>query len=767
MSLFATLLEAHTGTLVERWAHGFREGAKPYSARLQEQLRHVLRALSLSLQHGKVGVPDTSSGPFVFDPQGLVREYGLLSSTLLELAEKTGTPVSVPEMRVFTEFMSALVAEGVASFARLHEELGRARAAAAHVSRSEHQRAVEQKDRLHDLALSERDVSLVQTLFMQAPALMCVVEGQDLSVTFANEAWRASMGMEPLGAALRAAVKTVMASGEPSVLNEQPIARAQGQTVYLNLVYQPRCNAAGQVSGVLMVGSDVSSQVRAREQRVVESASLRRSEEHLRRVLEVAVAGTWELDVAAGTVVADSAIRALHGYPPGDDLTLERALVPFHPEDRPQAHAALERLLAGEGDGRFQLEYRATDAIGQLRWLEARGRVLFDASGAARRVLGTSVDITSRKQAELTREGLLAALEAQPLLPVVVLEGPQHVVKLMNAGYREQIAGGRNIVGQPVLSAYPHLAQQGFDVMLDQVRATGVPSVSRNLSVALVGDHGRLEERYFDLLVQPVKGPAGEVDMLLSISLEVTSLVQSTRALERSAAAEKERAEFERQLLGIVGHDLGNPIAAMKLGIGLLERQEGLDPGSRKVVERLKTTLAGMMRQVNDLLDVSEARVGGGLSITRELMDLHTVTQEIAEEVQMTYPSRELEVEHEGSGEGSWDPQRIAQVAQNLISNALKHSPPDSTVRVKTRAVGEWVELSVSNQGTPIPPDVLPVLFEPMHRVRAAAEPLGRSVGLGLYVVKHIVDALGGTIVVTSNADAGTAFTLRFPRVAA
>ncbi len=640
---FATLLEAHTSSLVERWATGFREGLPPYSARLQAQLGQVLRALILSLQEGKVGVPDTSSGPFVFDLQGLVREYGLLSTTLLGLAEKTGTAISLTEMHVFSDFMCTLVADGVASHCRLHEDLGRAREAAAHHSRSEHQRAETQKDRLHARALSERDATLVQTLFMQAPALMCVVEGPELAVTFANAAWLVSMGTDTLEGTLSSAVRAVMTSGEPYAVNEQPVALERGETVHLNLVYQPRRNVQGQVTGVLVMGSEVSAQVRARARWARESAAVRRSEEHLRRVLEVAVAGTWEFDVTADTVSADGAMRTLHGYPAEGVLSVEAALSALHPEDARKLREAIEGALAPLGSRTFQLEYRATDATGRSRWLEARGRAVFDASGTGHLVLAASVDITSRKEAEL----------------------------------------------------------------------------------------------------------------------------QAQRALEQTAAEAQEHVEFERQLIGIVGHDLGNPIAAMKLGIGLLLRDEKLEPASHKVVTRLKTTLDGMMRQVNDLLDFTEARVGRGLTIVREPMDLHGVTQQVAEEVQMTFPSRELELEQEGDGEGSWDPQRIAQVALNLISNALKHSPPDTTVRVKTRAVGEWVEMQVSNQGRPIPPEVLPVLYEPMQRGVAAAEPLGRSVGLGLYVVKHIVDALGGTIAVTSNEHAGTAFTLRFPRASA
>ena len=248
------------------------------------------------------------------------------------------------------------------------------------------------------------------------------------------------------------------------------------------------------------------------------------------------------------------------------------------------------------------------------------------------------------------------------------------------------------------------------------------------------------------------------------MSHDVTHFVEARRVLEGSAAREKDRADFERQLIGIVSHDLRNPLSTLRFGVTLLLYDPGLAPSSLKSVLRIQRPVEQMVRMVNDLLDFTQARLGGGLPMVLAPMSLHALARQVVDEVQMSFPDRELQLEAEGNGDGVWDSDRLGQAALNLVSNALKYSPADATVRVSTRGEGDRVELQVWNAGKPIAPDVLPHLFQPMQRGSAAVDPSGRSVGLGLFIVRHIVNALGGTIAVTSSAEAGTTFTLSLPR---
>ncbi len=519
------------------------------------------------------------------------------------------------------------------------------------------------------------------------------------------------------------------------------------------------------MSSTVADGVAVHARLRADADRDRELQALRRNEDRLRRLIEVSVAGTWELDVVAQSVVADASIRALHHLPSEGPVDLEAWVLAIHPDDQLDVRAALASALDPQGSRKFQREYRVTNSTtGDGRWLDSRGQAVFDHTGAPLLLLGTTVDISARKGAELEREGLLAALEAQPFLQVIVLEGPEHVVKRVNAEYRQKVAGGRDIVGMPVLSAFPHLVEQKFGALMTRVLKTGKPAIGRNVLTPIDNGMGILKDHYFDFVVHPVRGRLGTVDSLLSISLDVTHFVDAQRVLLRFAEQQKEQAAFERQLIGIVSHDLGNPLAGVKLGVDLLLRQEDLAPNTLRLVLRIKSALKSMGHLVDDLLDFTQARHGRGLSIVRAPMNLHEVIRQVVEEVRMTSPGREIVLEQDGDADGSWDAARLSQVAANLVLNALKYSASDASIRVSTHGAGDRVELKVFNRGQGIAAEMLPHLFQPMQRGPEEPDPLGRSVGLGLYIVKHIVEALGGTVDVTSTAEAGTTFTVVLPR---
>lgn len=248
------------------------------------------------------------------------------------------------------------------------------------------------------------------------------------------------------------------------------------------------------------------------------------------------------------------------------------------------------------------------------------------------------------------------------------------------------------------------------------------------------------------------------------LALFFRDISERKRQEARLRAEEKERSEFEQQLIGIVSHDLRNPITAISLGVSLLLRREGLDDRILKTLVRIHSSAERAIRMVRDLLDFTQARLGGGIVLHREPMELHPLLQLIVEETHMSHPDRDVRLELEGDGRGTWDSDRIAQLLTNLVTNALKYSPEGSLVTVRTRGEPDAVVLEVHNEGEPIPPQVLTHLFEPMRR-GGQSDRVGRSIGLGLFIVDHVVRAHGGTIDVRSRAPEGTTFSVRLPRL--
>ncbi len=226
----------------------------------------------------------------------------------------------------------------------------------------------------------------------------------------------------------------------------------------------------------------------------------------------------------------------------------------------------------------------------------------------------------------------------------------------------------------------------------------------------------------------------------------------------------RRRTEFEQQLIGIVSHDLRNPLGAIAMAAGLLQASPGLNERQLKAARRITSSCERATRLIRDFLDFTQARLGNGLPLTRRPMDLHELTRHVVDEVLQAHPARQILLEVSGEAQGQWDPDRISQVLTNLVGNALAYSPADTPVRVRSVGEPEVALLEVHNQGTPISPELLPRLFEPLTRGAPTEGQHSRSIGLGLYIVREIIRGHGGAVEVASSIEAGTTFTVRLPR---
>ncbi|MCP3137701.1 sensor histidine kinase [Pyxidicoccus xibeiensis] len=232
-------------------------------------------------------------------------------------------------------------------------------------------------------------------------------------------------------------------------------------------------------------------------------------------------------------------------------------------------------------------------------------------------------------------------------------------------------------------------------------------------------------------------------------------------AFFRDVTEEKHTEQFRERLLGIVGHDLRNPLGNITLTTQLLLRREAVPDVVLTGVRRIATSADRMTRMIDDLLDFTRASMGGGIPLDRRPTDLCWLVQETVAEFELTHPGRVVLACARGAHTGAWDPGRLAQVVSNLVGNALVHGDEDSPVRVELRADGPDVELSVHNDGPPVPAELLPRIFDPFKQ--AGRDAGRRGLGLGLYIVQHLVRAHGGSITASSSAEEGTRFIVRLP----
>lgn len=214
----------------------------------------------------------------------------------------------------------------------------------------------------------------------------------------------------------------------------------------------------------------------------------------------------------------------------------------------------------------------------------------------------------------------------------------------------------------------------------------------------------------------------------------------------------------------ILGHDLRNPLGAILMSAEQLMRSP-TDQRTQKVIERIMRSGRRMQGMVDQLLDFTRARHGGGIAITRrDDVDLAEVTEHVVAELAIAHPGRRLSVEQHGDVRGSFDPDRMSQVMSNLVGNAIKHGVSSSGGDVRVDgASAEHVVVEVHNQGA-IPVDVLPTIFDPFRIGRSERDQVSDGLGLGLFITKELVRAPRGDVEVESSPASGTTFRVRLLR---
>ncbi|MEO7062212.1 MAG: PAS domain-containing sensor histidine kinase [Dokdonella sp.] len=242
----------------------------------------------------------------------------------------------------------------------------------------------------------------------------------------------------------------------------------------------------------------------------------------------------------------------------------------------------------------------------------------------------------------------------------------------------------------------------------------------------------------------------------------VVGLLQDISELSQQRAAAEDRALFAEQMIGIVSHDLRNPLATIMLGAECLQ-SAGMADDDKRVLHNIDRSVGRANRMIADLLDFTAARIGRGIAVNPKPINLHALVAADVEELSVAYTGQEILHQREGSGKCRADPDRLSQVIGNLVSNAVAYGD-GAPVTVTSRIGEDSFQVAVHNGGSVIRQRTLPTLFKPMVR-GIQSNTTKRSVGLGLYIVNEIVRAHGGTIDVTSSKSAGTRFTARFPIV--
>jgi PAS domain S-box-containing protein/hemerythrin-like metal-binding protein len=471
---------------------------------------------------------------------------------------------------------------------------------------------------------------------------------------------------------------------------------------------------------------------------------LRRSEERYRLASLATNDAIWDWDLREDVLAWNDAVERLFGHRrEALGTSISGWYDQIHPDDR-------ERVVRGRhavidaGESRWQDEYRFRRSDGTWALVADRGFIAQDAQGRPIRMVGAMQDLTEQRRAQSERDRFFT-LAADPMC----LAGDDGHLKRVNPAFARTLGySAEELLRVPFVSfLHP-----------DDVAPTVAAMETLVGGDALVQFENRWRHRDGSYRwLSWSSSPDPDARVVYAAARDVTDQ-------KRLAAEARERERFEQQLIGIVSHDLRSPITTIVLDASTLARRERDAPSARSIA-RILGAAERALRLIRDLLDFTQARHAGGLPVRRGPLDLHDLARRIVDdELQPSHPGRRFELRRSGDGRGAWDADRLAQVVTNLATNAATYGAADAPVTVTTRGEPDAVVLEVHNSGEPIAAVDRARLFEPLQRGTRDVGHGARSVGLGLYIVKSIVGAHGGTVQVTSSAAAGTTFTVRLPR---
>ena len=400
-------------------------------------------------------------------------------------------------------------------------------------------------------------------------------------------------------------------------------------------------------------------------------------------------------------------------------------------EPPPQVVQSIQGVLDGGAPADFEFEMTAWG-----RWFDNR---VFPVDEGVAVVF---LDITAQKTRDADRR-LLAAIVDSSDDAIISKDLHGRILSWNAAAERMYGFQASEAVGQPVSLMIPENKLDEMFEIMERIRRGERIEHHETLRRRRSGEIFEAE-----LTVSPIRDETGRIVAASKIARDVSS----------RRAAEREKQRTRELFLGILGHDLRNPLNTIVASLYSLEKNAA-EPVQRAAA-RMSRATQRMTRMIEQLLDFTRARLGEGIPLRPERAELREICTGVVEEFEALHPAR-VRFESDGAGAGLWDADRMAQALSNLVGNALAHGLPEEPVEVSLSSRPDGLRLEVANRGPVIPETDRAGIFEPFRRAATAGQD-SSGLGLGLYIAREIVRAHGGTIDVASDSTS-TRFVVRLP----
>ena len=486
--------------------------------------------------------------------------------------------------------------------------------------------------------------------------------------------------------------------------------------------------------------------------------------------------GLWARNLITDRADWSAQVHEIFGTDPSTfDGSTATLMAIIDPEDRAAVSQAVRDAIANHTD--VITEFRIRLNNGEVRWIGTQGHAVYDEDGKPTQMFGVAADITERKRAETARSHLAAIVESSD--DAIISTRLDHTVVSWNAAATRLFGfSAEEMIGEPITLIFPPELCEAELQSLARVRRG--ERIDHYETYRVTKDGRRVE---VSVSVSPVRDEQGRIVGASKIVRDVGALRDAQRELrkaiqereqllesERSARSEAERlGHMKDEFLATLSHELRTPLNAIQGWATLLKQPHVSDADRRPGLDAIERNARAQAQIINDLLDMNRI-VAGKFHLDVQSVRLQEVIHAAVEAVRPSADAKRLRIRtmlDSAVGYTRGDPNRLQQVMWNLLTNAVKFTPAGGFIQIVLQRVESQVEITVQDNGAGIPADFLPHVFDRFRQADASASRRHGGLGLGLSIVKNLVELHGGSVRVLSAGEGqGSTFIVSLPVVA-
>lgn len=560
-----------------------------------------------------------------------------------------------------------------------------------------------------------------------------------------------------------------------------------GQTVF-DLTIDPICDRSDRIVGLTGAAVDVTERARLEAQHKQAEAALRKRGEQLSLAQRAAGAGLWDWDMVTNQVTWSEEYYHLYGL--GSDVmpSYENWLACILPIDRSRTEQEIQSAI--EQGKNLKVNFRIDHPDEGQRWIMVRGQTFYDAGNKPVRMTGIAINITEQKRFEqaLIESEAIARTQAEEL--ATLMETAPAAIWIAHDANCHQITANR--MAHELMQSEPgslstatppegrgalpfRQCKQGQDVLPQDLPMQKAIRTGQEVTdqIEFVYPDGTVRSIYGKAV--PLFGPAGVVRGAIGGFTEITALKQSEQEreqlLQRERVAREEAEQANRlkdQFLAVLSHELRSPLNPILGWSKLLQTRSFDSDKTQRALATIERNAQLQAQLVDDLLDLARI-LRGKLHLTPMAINLAGVVESALETVKIAAAAKSiaLQLDLDRTVRVAGDAARLQQIVGNLLSNAVKFTPENGQITVILRSLNDQADISVQDTGIGISPDFLPYLFESFRQEDISITRKHGGLGLGLAIVRQLVEIHNGTITARSPGEGqGATFSVRLPQLA-